>query len=200
MKFSIQTVSALISFALPSLCTAYPDMSSADMSPHILSERQQPCCLGDCVYKLVGDGDPHTDYLHKQVSETTGCGAEGTGGSDDGCSVSYLTSYTIGWSASVTGTINWLSGGFSVQESVTTGDTYTCSAGPGESVCVWVDIPHIAYTVALGVVDPNYQCTTQPYGPLVMESPTGTMTYYCVRGDACRTNGEEYWCYTNDGC
>ena len=154
------------------------------------------CCDGHCVYKLVGDGDPHTDYLHKQVSDPLSCGQGGS--SSDGCSVSYLKSYTIGWSVNVGGTVSWLSGGFSVQESVTTGNSYTCNAASGETVCVWANIPHIAYTVEKGVDDVDI-CDNQPDGPLVMESPTGDVGYYCVYGDACQVNGFQYWCYTNDG-
>ena len=154
------------------------------------------CCDGHCVYKLVGNGDPHTDYFHKQVSDKHNCGA---GGEGDTCSVSYLTSYTIGYSINVGGSVGWFSGGFSVQESVTTGNTYTCNAAADETVCVWVNIPHTAYTVEKGVDDVDY-CDNQPDGPLVMESPTGEMDYYCVRGDACRNNGEGYWCYGTDGC
>lgn len=156
----------------------------------------QTCCQGDCNTALVGDGDPHTDYLHKQVTNTMNCGQGGSG-----CSVSELTSYTIGWIANVGGSIPYISGGFSVTESQTTGDTYTCNADPGESVCVWVDMPHQSYTVEKDIKYLTDVCDDQPDGPYVVTSPEdkNNFNYYCVYGGACRNNGDEYWCKTNDG-
>lgn len=153
------------------------------------------CCEGDCKTELVGNGDPHTDYLHKQVTSPHSCG----GGSTDAdtCGVSELTSYTIGWS--VGGALNtpFLSFDGSVQQSVTTGDTYSCNAGPGETVCVWVNIEHTAYTVQKAVTGDF--CDKQPNGPYVIKAPNGHVGYYCVHGSACRNDGDEYWCMTNDG-
>lgn len=45
-------------------------------------------------------------------------------------------SVTVGLTMTVDPT-EWLSGGFSVQESWRTGNSYTCSGGADSTVCVW---------------------------------------------------------------
>ncbi len=145
-----------------------------------------PACTVSTI--LVGNGNPHQNGLHKQVSEPIQCS------SDAGCSVSHLTSYTIGYSASAT-IAQWIGGGFSVSESFTTGNTYTCNGNPGDTVCVWVNLAHTAYTVQ------NFnsgECTPDPGPgtPFVLKSPNKNNAggdYYCVIGSGCGTNGQSYW-------
>lgn len=57
---------------------------------------------------------------------------------NNGCEVSSeeSTTYEIGWSADVSGA-DWISAGFSVAKSVTTGQSNTCTAQKGETVCVY---------------------------------------------------------------
>ncbi|KAI7162803.1 hypothetical protein KC349_g1722 [Hortaea werneckii] len=154
-------------------------------------DKRQLCNQFDPRTTLVGDGDPHQDWLHQQMTDTIACG----GGS---CSVGQtLThSYSFGWSASASAA-GWITGGFSVQESVSSGNAYTCDAGPGESVCLWKHIGHTAYTVQNQLCNPCSGCKNlgEKY---VMTSPNSNnigTNFYCVRGSACRLRGSHYWQY-----
>jgi hypothetical protein len=144
-----------------------------------------PCTI---TTELVGDGNPHQNGLHKQVSEPILCSAVA------GCSVSELTSYTIGYTVSG-GIAQWISAGFSVEESFTTGNSYTCPGAAGDTVCVWVNLAHTAYTVQDFRAG---QCPNPgPQPPVVIKSPNANNAggeYYCVNGaQYCRNNGDEYW-------
>jgi hypothetical protein len=71
---------------------------------------------------LVGDGDPHQNYWHVQVTSPLDCGDGG-----DGCNVSKLTQQTIGFTVSAGVSAGpWVSAGFSVEQSVSTGEQHTC--------------------------------------------------------------------------
>lgn len=128
-------------------------------------------------------------------------------------------SYSFGWSASASAA-GWITGGFSVQESVSSGNAYTCNAGPGESVCLWKHIGHTAvssmaiastgeirerkliynfwqYTVQNQDCNPCTGCEDRG-GQYVMTSPNSNnigTNFYCVRGSACRLRGSHYWQY-----
>jgi hypothetical protein len=114
--------------------------------------------------------------------------------SDSSCSVSQLTTYTVGYTESAT-LAQWIGGGFSVSESFTTGNTYSCNGNAGDTVCVWVNLAHTAYQVR------NYyagQCpNNHGYGPdITLQSPNNNNAggeYYCVTGSGCGTNGQQYW-------
>lgn len=128
------------------------------------------CCTGDCVYSPVGDGNPHEDFYHVQVSQPETCGPD----PGQTCAATQTESHTVGWSFS--GGISaqgWVSAGFDVSESYTSGDSYSCTGNPGEKVCVWLKVAHTAYTVDLSDISNgvNGVCSTQDFGPLVMESP-----------------------------
>ncbi|KAF2722382.1 hypothetical protein K431DRAFT_222232, partial [Polychaeton citri CBS 116435] len=136
---------------------------------------------------LDGDGDPHQNYYEVQVTDNLNCGMGGTG-----CSVSHLNSHTLGYTVSAGATlIAWISGGFSVDESYTTGETFTCDANPGDTVCVWDSISYTAYTVI------NLKADCSAHGdPYVLKSPNSDNSeggYYCVYGSACRSDGQGYW-------
>ncbi|KAF5689054.1 hypothetical protein FDENT_4556 [Fusarium denticulatum] len=114
------------------------------------------------------------------------------------CSVGQTdsTSYTIGWTAGISSPGGrWISGDFSVSESWTTGNSYTCNAGKRETVCIWYNIAHTAYTVQEWTKN---TCTDGHGGtPYVMYSPNENNKgggYYCVIG-TCRSKGEGYWDY-----
>ncbi|KAK4500860.1 hypothetical protein PRZ48_009052 [Zasmidium cellare] len=139
---------------------------------------------------LVGDGDPHQNYFNIQVTENLDCGQGGTG-----CSVSHLNSHTLMWSVNPGVIIDeWITGGFAVGESYTTGDTYTCDAAPGQTVCVWSKIAYTAYTVHNGQSGPNCGGSIDT-SPFVLKSPNSgdAGSYYCVYGSACRSDGQGYW-------
>ncbi|KAK7418933.1 hypothetical protein QQX98_003636 [Neonectria punicea] len=150
-----------------------------------------PCQPKATTY-MVGDGDPHQNYYHKQISENIFCGASPS------CAVGYeqSESYTIGFS--VSGDItSWLSGGFDVQKSWETGNSYTCYGAVGDTVCVWYNTAHTAYTVR-SVVTQQQPCSNPVEtvsDPVVIKSPNSNNRgggYYCVIG-TCRAKGDAYW-------
>ncbi|KAB8437361.1 hypothetical protein FH972_025041 [Carpinus fangiana] len=142
-----------------------------------------PICTPETV--LQGDGDPHQNFLHVQVTEAIDCG----GGS---CNVQYTTQHTIGWSASIEGAYEWIAGGFSVEESYTTGGTYECDGEEGDgNVCVIRVIAHTAYTVQ----NIDAGCGGVQGDPFVMKSPNSGeigYSYKCRRG-GCGSNGDSFW-------
>ncbi|KAG7007337.1 hypothetical protein G7Y79_00010g028380 [Physcia stellaris] len=139
---------------------------------------------------LVGDGNPHQNYFHQQLSENIDCS-----GDAQPCSVgeSDSQSFTVGWSIT-TGPDDlegWISGGFDVSETWTTGNTYNCGVAPGQVGCIWYKTAHTAYTVHR--VAPDF-CGI-PSSPSVIRGPNTNNAgggYYCVIG-TCRSKGEGYW-------
>lgn len=196
MRFTVQHIVAVVAVAPAAL--ALPQSSS----PGDVFKRQiNPvpggiCCDGNCETELVGDGNPHVDWLHKQVSAQNDCNNAPT------CSSGTMTSHTVGWQVDVGGNIPWASLGFSVMESVTTGSTEACHGRTGETVCQWVKIPHDAYTVQKKLDGYRDICDDQPDGPYVIKSPQEIKgeQYYCVFGDACRNDGDQYWCLGQEEC
>ncbi|KAE8161853.1 hypothetical protein BDV40DRAFT_288961 [Aspergillus tamarii] len=137
------------------------------------------CCMGHCSYELVGDGDPHTDYLHRQMTSTGEC-RDGPGAK--GCGIGFSASHTFGYTVSAGANIG---------------------ADINATVCLWYDMAYTAYTVQ--VVNRHLYssvCSNQPTGPLVMKAPNvnnaGGGHWYCAYGDDCHGEGEEYWCLTED--
>ncbi|RYP03435.1 hypothetical protein DL764_005151 [Monosporascus ibericus] len=140
----------------------------------------------------VGNGNPHQNYFHKQLSENMRCGFA------PGCNVGQQqsTSFTIGFTA--TGSpATWISGGFSVSQSWITGNTYNCKGNRGDTVCIWYNTAHTAYTVQNGII--NTVCGgRRPVGnPFILFSPnTGNVGgdyYYIIRARYCRSKGQGYW-------
>ncbi|KAF4426135.1 hypothetical protein F53441_14140 [Fusarium austroafricanum] len=158
-----------------------------------LEERQYQCAVWTTHPTLVNDGDPHQNYFHKQLSENINCA------NAQSCSVGKTDSesFTIGFTVSAGGpAATWMSGGFSVSESWTTGNSYTCNGGPGETICIWYNIAHTAYTVQEWSSNPcgGGHASSKPY---IMFSPNANNKgggYYCVVG-TCRSKGEGYWDY-----
>ncbi|KAI6819206.1 hypothetical protein KC367_g4365 [Hortaea werneckii] len=117
---------------------------------------------------------------------------------DGTCSVgrTLTHTYSFGWSASASAA-GWITGGFSVQQSVSSGNAYTRDGGPGESVCLWKHIGHTAYTVQNQDCNSCTGCQSRG-GEYVMTSPNSNnigTDFYCVRGNACRLRGSHYWQY-----
>lgn len=56
---------------------------------------------------------------------------------DNGCEVSSEESQTFEIGAQVGAGYKWADAGFSVAKSITTGQSNTCTAKMGETVCVW---------------------------------------------------------------
>ncbi|KAK3905792.1 hypothetical protein C8A05DRAFT_41308 [Staphylotrichum tortipilum] len=150
--------------------------TTADHVSH--GKRQGSCGFWSSYTAEVGDGNPHQNPLNVQVSQPMGC-QQGT------CSVGYsmITSFTIGWSAGASAA-GWISGGFAVEQSVETGQQYSCEFGPGSYFAVWKKVGQTAYTVQNWDLN---QCTGahKSGGPFVMWSPNSHnkgMWFYCVSG------------------
>ncbi|KAF2094600.1 hypothetical protein NA57DRAFT_80399 [Rhizodiscina lignyota] len=148
-----------------------------------------PACTVFQSTSMIADGNPHQNYWDSQLSGPISCGAavQCTVGQEDS------QSFSVGWSADLVAT-EWISGGFSVDESWETGNEYQCTAGTGETVCIWYGTAHTAYTV-----QNNYDTTCNEDstgGPFVMYSPNannaGGVSYYCVVGP-CSYKGAGYW-------
>ncbi|EPE03596.1 hypothetical protein F503_01854 [Ophiostoma piceae UAMH 11346] len=162
------------------------------MSPEEMAKRQYTgTCTSQTFKDLYGDGDPFQSYFYKQLSETNDCG------SATSCSVGQTqsVSYTIGFSMTLVGLekYGWLSGGFDVSKTWTTGNTYTCNAGLGEKVCLWYNTAHTGYTIQYS----EYNCGASNIRKYtgIMKSPNNSNRgggYYCVVG-TCRSQGDNYW-------
>ncbi|KAH3905284.1 hypothetical protein HBI56_209680 [Parastagonospora nodorum] len=167
---------------------------SSDDAPWFLSRifpRQNRCPPGTDTYP-ADNPDPHQNYLHKQLSQTIGCGAA------VGCSVdqSNTDSFSIGFSAEIVPFKGkWTKGSFSVQKSWQTGNAYRCEGQRGETVCIWYNTAHTAYTVY--DVKTDITCAGTLGKTYVMKSPNegnrGVIDdHYCVIG-TCRKKGDQYW-------
>lgn len=129
---------------------------------------------------LVGDGSPHQNYLYRQVSENC-----------DGCVPAQMKSTTFSWSADG-GFSQFFSGGFSVSESETTGESHTCPNDSRGVACVWYKQAFTAYTV-------NHKtgpCPKCDYQESVVTSPNTNNNggeYLCKMNDDCTHINDEYW-------
>ena len=147
-----------------------------------------------CVSTLSGNGDPHKDYLHKQVSDVIQCAGST-------CSVTGITGtqeFTIKSGDTSQGQPIFTDGGLGAKESYNIINNYSCQADGNDKVCVWVNIEHIGYTIN-GMSNDGGSCHASGEGSIVIDAPTGEATYYCVFGDSCRNLGDAYWCFGADG-
>ncbi|KAE9374265.1 hypothetical protein N431DRAFT_533059 [Stipitochalara longipes BDJ] len=168
------------------------NLTTREAEANPVDKRQGACGVWTPDTQRVGNGNPHQNYYAKQLSQNIECG------NAPSCSVgqSQSVSYTLGWSASATAD-EWLSGGFDVSVSWSTGDTYTCTGASHDTVCVWYNTHFTSYTVQNGMLN---QCTgwQSTGGTFTMYSPNahnaGGQDYYCVIG-SCRSQGQGYWGY-----
>jgi hypothetical protein len=96
--------------------------------------------------QLNGNGNPHQNFVYKQVSGTTDCTNNPSG------SATVTQSETVGWSVSISGAADFITGGFQVSASTTTGfsNSFGCATNGGTqsgSLCVFERIQLTAYTV-----------------------------------------------------
>ncbi|KAL2842474.1 hypothetical protein BJX68DRAFT_270652 [Aspergillus pseudodeflectus] len=82
--------------------------------------------------RLVGNGDPHQNYRYAQISQNIACGTAPS------FSVGYqkTKSFTTGWPAS-SANVSWISGGLAVTKTWSSGNSYPCTPGRHETVCIW---------------------------------------------------------------
>ncbi|KAL5087967.1 hypothetical protein Trisim1_007372 [Trichoderma cf. simile WF8] len=135
------TEGSSIDFNSPDFNTT--DFNSTELDTE-LSKRQtpSPCTQWSPFTEKDGDGSPTQSMQFIQLSENIFCGAasECSAGREDS------TSYTIGFS--VAGALTrWASVGFAVEQSRSTGNTYTCTGQQNERVCVRYMMAHTNYNV-----------------------------------------------------
>lgn len=162
-----------------------------------LIERQGCVPSGSCT-RPEGDGDPHQWILTKQLSAKKDCG-------DDNCAVQENEQINYKIRANTNG-LDWISGGFDVQESVDAGFHNECVGGgnnPGRSVCVKAVFWHTDYTVRGGIAN---QCATdgclEDKDTTIFRSPNQIrvrVEYYCAWDDDCADQGAESWAYAQEG-
>ena len=143
----------------------------------------------DCDFFAIGPPKPDDGFHHYQVTDNVGCGSGGS--TQDGCSVSKLKSHTFGIETGL-GSFGPIGGllQFGVSESWTSGETYTCDAGQGQTVCVWVNVDYKVFGASA-----LPQCPQPPPGAEVKVPTTDNAGggYYCVYGDDCRAMDQNYW-------
>lgn len=90
--------------------------------------------------------------------------------------------------------LQWVSGGFNVQESWSQTQSISCSCDtPGDVMCLWHRLDHTAYTVYTEESCP--MAGTKKSDPFVIRSPNSDdydNGFYCVIG-TCRNKGDSYW-------
>ncbi|EEP82227.1 predicted protein [Uncinocarpus reesii 1704] len=150
---------------------AYSLPAPKEKAPRIFDAPINTC--GKRTSIRVGDGDPHQHFLHMQVTNPLAC-------TNGACSLNHANEHTI--TSSISGGIGgWVSGGFSVQESYTTGEAQDCDGGPGDVICVWVSLAHTAYTVKDYDPGLGHGCLKDGK-PRVVKSPNKGFVgsaYYC---------------------
>ncbi|THC95321.1 hypothetical protein EYZ11_005181 [Aspergillus tanneri] len=135
LKISLLTLLG-VSIALPT--------QPASANNKTLEERQifpdYICCDGGCLYEIIGDGDPHTDYLHRQLTQIINCkGGPGA----DGCSGSYNEGNSFAYTVTGGAAVSFFNGGFSVSETWSESETYTCMGKEdADAVCIWYDMAY----------------------------------------------------------
>ncbi|KAK2766688.1 hypothetical protein FQN54_006001 [Arachnomyces sp. PD_36] len=171
--------------------------------------------------ELVDDGDPHQKFYHMQITVSINGRLAALKKSSDvtnkaiqepntcateSCTAEYESSntFTFGVSASVS-PFEWISGGFNVEQSTTTGQNFACYGGSYDKVCVWYTTSYTEYTVRNRVDVPAYpplcEALMAPQYPSISEpfaisSPNTDNTgggYYCVIGDECTVTGSDFW-------
>ncbi|KAH0420091.1 hypothetical protein CcaCcLH18_14188 [Colletotrichum camelliae] len=166
------------------------DDANTNADKRELGKRQG--CYPQKWTELVGDGNPHQNYYHSQITENNECGlATCSTGTETSKSVS------VGWSIETGGSISeWITGGFSVSVSWSAAVSQGCETEPGNTVCQWYRTAHTAYTVRAGTTN-TCSFIRSLSDPMVLRSPNTNNAgggYYCVVGaQFCRSLGSAYW-------
>ncbi|KAK5657172.1 hypothetical protein OQA88_3229 [Cercophora sp. LCS_1] len=141
------------------------------------------------VTRLVGNGNPHQNYHNVQISENLDC----KGATQ--CTVGYQQSksFSVGWTSTVG--VSWISGGFAVGQSWSTGNSYECTASKNERVCIKYKTAMTAYTVDGGWHNPCTGTTSWDTKNVIIWSPNKNNKgggYYCVVGSSCKYQGNTW--------
>ncbi|TDZ74410.1 hypothetical protein CTRI78_v000745 [Colletotrichum trifolii] len=156
-----------------------PSEQPLELSENSTAVAPRQCGIQQRDAYLIGNGNPHQNPLNIQLSEPMQCGGR------DGCEVNWATSrsFSIGWSASATAW-QWLNGGFAVEMSIETGNSYTCPGNANDYFALWKSQAQTAYTVRNRL---RTSCgpIQDSGGNYVMWSPNSNNRggyYYCVYG------------------
>lgn len=102
-------------------------------------------------------------------------------------------SFSIGFEA--TAAVPWFSGGFAVQKSWTTGNTYQCTGTKWQTVCIKYRTAMTAYTINTGSYWACNGATIWKPENVIMWSPNqGNKggAYYCEIGAKCIKQGQAW--------
>ncbi|ORX35461.1 hypothetical protein BD324DRAFT_652587 [Kockovaella imperatae] len=195
--YALIASSSLLANASPINANRTVKLPTYDRHPAAITKREGCGDTRSSNYPIVsmsdqnpGNGDPHQNYWHVQLSESITCSQ------DAGCQVgqSQTTSITVDWSlASAADITEWFTAGFDVSESWTTGNSYTCDGNAGETVCIWQNVAHTAYSVMEEEINNCVGVTSSHAG--VIRSPNSNNQgggFYCVVG-TCGDQGDGYW-------
>ncbi|KFZ06545.1 hypothetical protein V501_07314 [Pseudogymnoascus sp. VKM F-4519 (FW-2642)] len=146
-----------------------------------------PDCSWHSDVVLIGNGDPHQNYLHTQLSIPIRCGGADSCNVGESNAISYSVNYSFGGNF-----FGWASGGFSVTKTVMTGNQHGCVGHKGQTVCIWKNTAHTAYSVR---ERQRSRCDPTQFGDrYVLVSPndhTVGSYYYCVVG-SCQNQGNSW--------
>lgn len=156
-----------------------------------------------CIKRVepVGDGNPHSSCRWTQMTSNLDC----EGGT---CSISHFKERTLGWELGFDANVKVPKGpsfgtaGFGVQESYTTGDTFTCDGGRHEKICVTSLVDYVDYTVrervSSGWCGPPF-ASLHP-DPYVIYAPSGEGNFRCHHNEHCHELGWERWDHNDIIC
>ena len=142
------TTTSLATLLLALTAAASPIGDDVVMSSRDAPNKKIPC-VTTSSRKTVGkgDGNPHQNFVFKQVSGTTDCTDNPSG------SASITNSQSVTYTESINAAVDFITLGFSVAESTSTGYTnaFGCGLGNGATLsgdlCVFERIQVTAYTV-----------------------------------------------------
>ncbi|KFY33804.1 hypothetical protein V494_07306 [Pseudogymnoascus sp. VKM F-4513 (FW-928)] len=171
------------------------DETSLSMSEHrpnsfvrgTSSANGPPDCSWRSDVVLIGNGDPHQNYRHTQLTIPIDCGHAKGCGCGESDAISYSINYTVGGAF-----FGWVNGGFSVTKTISTGRVYSCAGGPGQTICMMKKTAHTAYSVR---ERQRSRCDPTQYGDkYILVSPNANdrgSGFYCIVG-SCKNQGD-FW-------
>jgi hypothetical protein len=109
-----------------------------------------------------------------------------------------VKSYSVTWSAGLTAW-EWISGGFSVTQTVETGTGWQCDGNPGDYFAVWKKVGQTAYKVRNAYYNSCYGWSGEVGDAFTMRSPNANnkgSNFYCVyRKQYVRNIGDNWTDY-----
>ena len=187
-------------FPTTSLAVNLKARDAAPTSPKddiVLNRRQGTNCYPTIITEKVGNGDPHQHFFHKQLSENMNCASASS------CSVGSekTKSYTVGWTASISGG-TWITGGFEVMKTWSTGNTYTCNGNKGQKICTWYKVAHTAFKVQNYFYNSCFGTKTKSGDAYLIYAPNKNNKnanggVYCRTEGNCHFQGDSFWDHSN---